>query len=426
MIHRLRKNFILTAMASVIFVLAVLMGLINLLNYVEKDRKAAEVLEVLMENGGMFPEEEKHVEKPEEKGAREENGDVPGMLGERPGPRLKLSAEAPYETRYFVVVLNPDGSLVYTDTRKIAAVSAREAADMARKLQSEGKISGYLGTYKYLAQQGESGIKYVFLDCTRDLNSVREFLRNSLLISLFGIGAIFLLIVFLSGRVLRPVAESYEKQKIFITNAGHEIKTPLTIINSCVDVLELEQGDNKWIQGIRGQTGRLETLTRELVSLAKMEEASAKLPMEEFSLSEAVRETLEPFALMAQNQNLEFVLNIQPDIIRRGNECALRQLCSILADNAVKYASGEGVICFSLFRKGRRILLVSENPAEGLVRGSQNRIFDRFYRGDSSRSSERPGYGIGLSMAQSIVAAHGGKIEAKSPDGKRMVITVFL
>ena len=312
------------------------------------------------------------------------------------------------------------------NTGKIAAVSTDEAIAMAQNLSSHNKTSGYTGNYKYLEAKTDSGYRYVFLDCTKDLDSVRSFLSTSLLVSLCGILAVFLLVLVLSKRAIRPVAESYDKQRQFITNASHEIKTPLTIIDSCTEVIELEQGESKWTQGIRGQVKRLTSLTQSLVSLARMDEGNTNLTMTDFSLSDAVTETLEPFALLAENKGLRFLLDVQPGISYPGNEQNLRQLCSILADNAVKYALSGSEIRFSLKKKGKKPVLTGENAAEGLKMGDQSILFDRFYRGDASHSSETGGYGIGLSMAQAIVAAHGGKISAKSEDGTSLTITVQL
>lgn len=445
MIAQLRKKFVLITMGSVLLVLVVLMGVINVTNYVKMDRGADQVLEVLAENGGTFPDLGKHRGA---MGAPDGDADDPGAPGGAGAQdssagaqtaaadagktdeanliadkQYGFSAETPYETRFFSVQLNTSGSLAAVNTGKIAAVSTEEAVSMAQALWASGKTGGYSGSYKYLAQQTDSGTLYIFLDCTRDLNSFKNFLSISLLVSLCGMLAVFGLVMVLSRRAIRPVAESYEKQKRFITNAGHEIKTPLAIIDSCTEVLEMEQGENKWTQGIRGQVQRLTSLTQSLVSLARMDEGSTNLPMAEFDLSAAVQETLDPFVLLAENRQKRLLCEVQPGIRLRGNEQTLRQLCSILADNAVKYALPESEIRVSLARKGKKIVLSSDNAAEGLKPGDQSILFDRFYRGDTSHSSEKSGYGIGLSMAQSIVTAHGGKIEAKSPDGKRLLIT---
>jgi signal transduction histidine kinase len=458
MIARLRKKFILIAMGSVILVLVVLMGVINTANFVKMNQSADEMLQILSENNGSYPGEDQPKENPDVPGdgpadnpaddaagnpaddsvndtaddaadglAEEDPGSGPDKSTDPGNSRHRdLSPETPYEIRYFSVELNQSGALSSVNTGKIAAVSTEEAVSMAQALMEKGKTSGYEGSYRYLASETENGTLYVFLDCTRDLSSAREFLSTSLLTSLCGILAVFLLVFARSRKAIRPIAESYEKQKQFITNAGHEIKTPLAIIDSCTEVIEMEQGKSKWTEGIRGQVHRLSALTQSLVALARMDEGFPDLKMEEFSLSDAVTETLEPFALLAENGGRHFALEIQPDIRYTGNELLLRQLCSILADNAIKYALPGSEIRFTLKKKGKHPVLVSENAAEGLKAGDQSILFDRFYRGDASRSSETGGYGIGLSLAQSIVTAHGGKIGAGSEDGSSLTITVQL
>jgi two-component system sensor histidine kinase CiaH len=412
MIAKLRKKFILIAMGSLILVLTMLMGAVNIANYARLNRSSDDIISVLADNGGSFPPPNQQSD------AKPPQPDGSGKLFS-PG----ISQETPYETRFFSVELSADGSLKSVNTGKIAAVSTDAAVAMAKTLFASGKQSGYSGDYKYRAVSKDGGTLYVFLDCTRDLNSFRNFLVLSLLASAGGILCVFILVLVLSRRAVRPVAESYEKQKQFITNAGHEIKTPLAVIDSCTDVLEMEQGENKWTSAIRAQVGRLTGLTKQLVSLARMDEAA---PMEtaDFSLTAAAEETLEPFSLMAESRGLRLTSKLEEDVRLRGNETLVRQLVSILADNAVKYAVG-GEIRFTLEKRGKRAVLTCENEAEGLKPGPQPQLFDRFYRGDASRSSEKAGYGIGLSMAQAIVQAHSGKIEAKS-DGKSLTITATL
>lgn len=426
MIARLRKKFILITMGSLVVVLAILMGFVNMANYKKMDNSAGAVLQILADNGGVFPDMHKAHVTPPGSGNSSADAGTPSASSPADSANLRsLSPETPYETRFFSVVLKKSGDLDAINTGRIAAVSTDEAAKMAKRLNRDGKTSGYYGDYKYLAKKTAGGTLYVFLDCTRDLASVKNFFRNSILVSLCGILGVFALVVPLSRHAIRPVAESYEKQKQFITNAGHEIKTPLAIIDSCADVLEMEQGENKWTAGIRGQVQRLSALTANLISLARMDEGISNLPHTNFSLSEAVADALEPFTLSAERSRLRLTAEIQPGIVYNGNEQALRQLCSLLADNAVKYAPPESEIRFTLARRGKKIVLISENQAEDLKAGDQSVLFDRFYRGDPSHSSETAGYGIGLSTAQSIAAAHGGKITAAS-DGKSLPVTVTL
>ncbi len=421
MIRRLRHSFVGITMLSVILVLTLLMGTINVVNYISKDRSNAQLLQMLADNNGSMPSE---TSPPNAQPSGNDSTPPEKPAGSDTKPQ-NWSAETPYETRYFSVTLNENDETVSVDTGKIAAISSSDAISLVQSLSASGKTSGYSGNYKFCTATNSSGQTiYIFLDCTRDLSSVRQFLRYSLLISLGGIVAIFFVAVLLSRRAVRPIAESYEKQTHFITDASHEIKTPLAVIASCTDVLEMEQGESKWSQGIRSQVDRLTELTQGLVSLARMDEHTGLLVSEEVNFSELLEETVNPFVLMAQKKNQHFQLHCQPDIKIQGDKRMLQQLCSILADNAVKYTPDGGNIAFTLQQKGRKISFVAENDAEGLSAGNQKQFFDRFYRGDQSRSSQCPGYGIGLSLAQSIVSAHGGKIEATSRDGTSLTITV--
>ena len=425
MIDKLRKRFIRITMLSVTGVLVVLMTAINLFNFVSADRSAGQRLELLASGGGAFPA---GANEQLPKTADQPMGDQPPAekSQKKKTGEKKLSPEAPYETRFFCVTLNAAGEATWVKTDYIAAVQPDEAGAIAQGLQAAEKTHGCSGSYKYLAQTLDDGsARYIFLDCTRSLNSFRSFLGISALVSLGGLGAVLLLVVLLSRRAIRPMAESYEKQKQFITDAGHEIKTPLTIIDSCTEVIEMEQGESKWTQGIRGQVRRLTALTASLVSLTRMDEAEGHLDMQELALTEVVDDALEPFTLLAQSRGLALQRELQSDLHLRGSEAALRQLCSILADNAVKYARKDTTISFRLRQKGRRVYLSCENQAEGLTRGSYDRLFDRFYRADASRSQVQ-GYGIGLSLARAIVTAHGGKISAESPDGASLVVTAVL
>ncbi len=446
MVSKLRKRVILYTVASVVLVLVLLMGIINAVNYMDKDRSADEILHYLAENGGDFPWYMRH---------GPEDGDMPteagGYMGEEQfdgdGDRLeddedrfedddlfdedmfshgRMTEETPFETRFFSVTLKDDGTVKKINTGKIAAVSSSEAAEMAGRAAAGGKTTGYDGNYKYLIYDNNGETLYIFLDCTRDLESVRSFLKISILVSLLGALAISLLVVILSPKMIKPVAESYAKQKEFITNAGHELKTPMTVIGSCTEVLEMQHGESKWTAGIKEQVKKLTDLTNHMVALAKMDEGGMDLLMEEVDLSELVNEALEGFCLKAEHQGRSFERCIDEGISIYGNPTMLTELVSILADNALKYGSADKPINFTLSKRGKKAVLTEENHAEGLAKGDLDRFFDRFYRGDTSHNSETPGSGIGLSMARSIAEAHGGSISAESPDGESIVITTVL
>ncbi len=276
MIQKLRRKFIAITMCSVIVVLGVIMGVVNFVNYQDINRRADERLNILAENDGVFP-------KPD---------DFPH--GKEPPPR-DMSPEAPFDTRYFTVLLRDTQAVVSVNTGRIAAVSTEAAASYAVELNQAGKTEGFLESYKYRAVPMDDGLLYIFLDCGRELSTFTSFLLTSCLVAIVGIFAVFVLVVFFSKRSIKPIAESYEKQKRFITDASHEIKTPLTIIDASTEVLELETGENEWTKSIKHQIKRLTALTEKLVLLSRMEETGTSFQMTDFSLSDAVTETAQPF-----------------------------------------------------------------------------------------------------------------------------------
>ena len=220
-----------------------------------------------------------------------------------------------------------------------ANLSAGQVAELARSAGDRER--GFLGNIRFLRHEVKGGVRYVFMDCTKGLTAFRKFLLTCALVSGGGLLAVFLLLWVLSGRMVRPVAESYEKQKRFITDAGHEIKTPLTIISADADVLAMEQGKNQWLEDIHSQVERLTVLTNNLIFLSKMEEP-AGLSMAEFSLSRLAGELAQSFRGMARIQGKTFTSEIQPDIVLTGSEGAVSRLLSNLLDNALKYSPRRG------------------------------------------------------------------------------------
>ncbi len=223
------------------------------------------------------------------------------------------------------------------------------------------------------------------------------------------------------------MAESYEKQKQFITDAGHELKTPMTIIAADAELAEMECGENQWLTDIRRQAQRLTGLTNDLIYLSRMEEEQTKLQLIDFPFSDMAEEMAQSFQALAQSQEKEFVLSIQPMISYTGDEKAIQQLLSILLDNALKYSPAGGHLELRLEKQGRTVLLTMSNTTvQPMARDKLPHLFDRFYRTDQSRNSSTGGYGLGLSIAKSIVLAHKGKIRAESPDGMSLSVIVTL
>ncbi len=405
MIGKLKLKFIILSMTALFVLLTVIVAGMNIINYNSVVEEADSILSVLSQNKGIFPDFE------------------PNASG-RPNDKLPphLSPETPYESRYFSVFYNEMGDIVNVDVSKISAIDRGNAVELAGKVSGN---KGFIREYRYIVSDDMGGTRMTFLDCGRKLEAFNKFLVSSITMSVIGYAIVFVIIFILSGKIIKPISEAYEKQKRFITDAGHEIKTPLTIINANADILEMEFDEpNESLIDIKEQTKRLKTLTEDLVMLSRMEEAEGRLPKIEFPISEVVSECAGPFKNLAIQKNKEFICNIEPMLTLGGNDKAIRQLVSILLDNALKYSNNGGTVALTLARQNHSIMLSVYNTVEGEINPEQLKyVFDRFYRTDTSRNSETGGHGIGLSIAKAITTSHDGKIKATTNDGKSFILT---
>lgn len=414
MIRKLQNKFILISMLSMLLVLTIIMASINIINYQKVVQDAENVLHILSENNGEFPRN--HPPKAD-------NLPVP----KEPRPYSSyMSPEMPYETRYFSVLISNDGSVLSANIEKVAAIDSKDASAYALRIWKQRKLSGFLSSYRYLKKSVPNGTLIIFVDCRRSLATFGTFLFSSILVSLLGLFSVFVLVFFFSRLVMKPVSESYEKQRRFITDAGHEIKTPLTIIDANREILEMEYGENEWSKSIGRQTLRLTELTNSLIYLSRMEESKKNLNYTDFSISDLASETADSFQVLADTQEKHFSTKITPLLSYHGNEDSIRRLFSILLDNAMKYSPPQGSIHVTLDKRGKNIRFMVYNTAKSISPESLPRLFDRFYRTDESRNFETGGYGIGLSIARAVTQAHKGKISAESKDGHSLLITVTL
>lgn len=406
-------------MLSTMLVLTAIMGVVNFSNYREMLDRADEMTALLEQNDGKFPEEPSWHEQDdtETPPAKPENDEK---------DKSRFSVETPFETRYFTVTVDENGEVTDCDLDRIAAVDEETAEEYTQTAQQKNKTTGFQGIYRYRVTETEDGAKYVFLDCRREISNFRTVLVTTISVSLLGLAAVFVLVVIFSRMVFRPVEESIQKQKRFITDASHELKTPLTIIDANIEVMEMESGESQWTKSTRKQIQRLSGLVQQLVTLSRLDEEKGLEEKCEFNLSEAVSECVQPYESLAQTREKNLTLNIEEDITYTGDERSIRQLAGILMDNAVKYSSENGNITLTLKKKGKKIFLEVYNDADDLPQGKLDVLFERFYRLDSSRNSGTGGSGIGLSMAKAIVQAHKGKITAGNKNGRGLTITVIL
>jgi len=445
MIKRLQRKFIAVAMISVIVVLIIIMGFINVINHRAITRDIDGILDALSENNGLivmrngigmedvplggenpsrFNDDRKKppeaVDNPDSDTNQEFNRGIRDM-----SELKRFGAETAYETRFFTVLINEKGSVVWTNTSNVASVDSKTAAEYALSVYGDKNRGYYKKNYRYKVTKTEnSSYLVIFVDCTQRLQAHTHFLKVSIITSLVGIVAIFVLVYILSYQAMKPIAETYEKQKRFITDSNHEIKTPLAVIRANTEVIEMTDGESEWTKSIMNQVDRLTELTRNLTALSRMDEESLNLTKEKMDLSAIVEDKVKEFEVLAKSKGLRLKKNIEPGVVFCGDEPSIRQLVSILLDNACKYAID--YIEVSLYNSKGKINLIVYNKAECVKKGSLDNYFDRFYRGDISHNKEVEGFGIGLSIAASIVVMHKGRISGVSEDGESVKFKVTL
>ena len=430
MIKTLQRKFILLTMLALISALLVVVGGINGINIYQVNKKSEILLSMLAENGGNFPQQTKkdpHPQMEEKDGKAAPKEESPKEAPQKGILDYPISEETPFETRYFTVTVADDSSdslEMSVNVSHIAAVSEEEAKEFTEELIEKEKISGYYGRYRYRkAETEDSKSIYIYVDCLNDLRSIQNFAVNSLLVGGIFLVLVLILVSVFSKRAIRPVVESMEKQKQFITDAGHEIKTPIAIILANTEVIEMCEGESEWTKSIKNQVSRLTELVGSLLMLSKMDETRQQIEMREVKFGKLIKEISNSFHTMLVQKNQKLELMVDEELSVYGNEKEIRQLGTILMDNAVKYTPDGGEIRISLKRKEKMAVLDFYNECESLPQGDLNRLFDRFYRADSSRSRESGGYGIGLSVAKAVVKNHKGKISVKAQE-KGILFTV--
>ena len=405
MIRRLQRQFVAIAMVSLLFIIVAIVFAINGFNLRQINITADAILELLAKNGGIFPD-----------------ADAAGLVSS-PDSDLVLTPESRFETRYFVVFVTQEGEISGVLTDNIASTTVEQAGEYAKQVLGGSKTIGYLKNFRYLVEETESGRMVLFLDRQVQLRSLETMMQLSCTFGIVALLVMFILVSYLSRRAIRPVIESVEKQKRFITDAGHELKTPLAIISADTEVLEMSGQDNAWTVSIRNQVKRLNTLVADLLTLSKLEEGQARQSFREFCLSDAVMEAAETFEPMAQHTLLE--INISPGITLRGDEAALRKMVSVLVVNAIKYTPSGGEVSVTLERRGKYPTFEVINPIDAMPEGDLNVLFERFYRADESRARGTGGYGVGLSIAKAIAEEHRARITAHALDEKHLAFTVM-
>ena len=439
MVKKLRRKFVLTAMLSLLLILVIMIGVINVVNIYQSVRDTDQLLNILSDNDGLFPGMQEQGGNAGNSSTNNTSGNdnKPGNLGPRgqmrPGDAFDFnmlnnmrSMEMPFQSRYFWVKYDSSGEVTAADTSHVASVSEEDALEYASSVRTGNNTKGFKHTFRYRIKTKSDGSSIViFLDMSSKLLDIYKLLTQSLLVGACALIAMFILVYIFSGQAVAPVVESLDKQKRFITDAGHELKTPLAVISANVDVLELESGKSEWSRSIKNQVTRMNDLVKNMLTLSRMDEERINVVFSEFDLSATVKETATSFEALATSKSKDYHANIAEGIFINGDRAAIVQLVSLLLDNAIKYSSEKGSI-HVLLSEEKNINLEVSNTCDAIPDGNLDRLFDRFYRADSSRARETGGYGIGLSVARAIATSHGGEIKALRDGDKiiRFVVTL--
>ena len=404
MIYNLRKKFIIISAVSVSVVFAVIFGVIYFVSTTELNRTMDMLTEVISNNDGIFPDFEENQMTPVPSGFRQDNFITP---------------DTPFSTRFFTVWADANNAIMHTNVEQISSVSEAEAEKYALQALDSKNERGWIADYRYKVNTTDYGKTVVFVngEMNRGTTLRLQYLVFTVMVGSFLV--ILMLIILISKRAVKPAAESYEKQRQFVTDANHELKTPLTLILSNLDIVEDEIGKNEWLEDIRSEGKRMGALINQLVMLSRMDEDTSNLSIMDFGFSDMVSDVVSEFEGLVAEKQKHLTVAIEPEIRYAGDEGLIRRLMSILLDNAIKYCDPGGQIHVMAYSKGRNAIIAVENTYQNVDNIELDKLFARFYRADKARTYNGS-FGVGLSIAEGIVKKHKGHIAAYKKDSNQI------
>ena len=402
MIEKLQRKFILICTVSVLLVVLLVFGVLLILNVSSTNRNMDALADRVSEGEGRFLPFQEEMPMPDKKPPK------------APPSADFITPETPFATRYFTVIFDASGEVREVNTDAIYAITGETAEAYAADALTRGSTRGWISSYRYKVFSLEEKTGVVFVDGSMSLSMLTQSMTIAGSV-LLGCAALVLILIFLlSKKAVKPISESYAKQKQFVTDASHELKTPLTLILANLDIAEAELGKNEWLNDIRAEGNRMAELVNHLVALSRMDENGHRMKMSEVDFGLLVFDAVSEFEPLARDRGKTIVASIDREIRCQGDEAYLYRLVGILMDNAVKYCDNGGEIRVTLSR-ARRTVLTVENTYAAVGELELKRLFDRFYRADKARKFTG-GFGVGLSMAKAIAETHKGEITAYKKD----------
>lgn len=401
---KLRLKMIGIVFASVVAAFMVMTIILVMCFGAYRNRQADQITAMISENNGTVPQLKDYKQQQKNSQAFERYFN-------------NYNEDSSYRTRFFRIFFDEDKKVTNVNMDHIAAVDEKKAVRMTKiAMLRRGKV-GLVGSYRYRKEYKDGQVRsIIFLDCKENQSFYHLAVTITITVSTLLTCLITVIFAIASKRAVRPFEINSNRQKQFITDASHELKTPLAIISANAEVLQYKGDGNEWTQNIIDQTKHMGKLINQLLVLAKLDEVQEKSEKQEADLKLLLEETIEPFEEVATQKKVTLKLHLEEGVTIRVNREQIAQLVSILTENAAKYVNDGGKIVWRLTKTQHGAVLVVKNTTEKELPDTK-RMFDRFYRSDSSRSSKTGGQGIGLSIAKKIVDSHKGSITAKAGDG---------
>ena len=446
MIQKLRRRLTLLVIGVLVVVTVLIVLSIDAMNRRNITSTANAALDMLAENEGRrpdlrfdWPAKPEDGEEPPEKPDGEEppekpDGTMPALDGNLPQPMngrpdLGLSGAASVLaslSNAYTIRLDADGGVTEWSSDRADLYDDEQIQTFANEALAQNRASGRVGTQYYRLTGEGDGRLLIALDARLEFLSVRRALRSAALAAslaclLLSVGASMLI-----RRMLKPVQESFERQKQFVWDASHEFKTPLAVISANAELLSREVGPSEYLGYIQSEVKRTDALVQNLLTLARMDKGTVKAEMKRLDLSKALLGVALPFESTVFEAGRTLETDIPEGVFVRGDEAMLQQLAVILLSNALKYSNEGGTIRLMLSQKGRGATITVFNTGAGIAPENLEKIFDRFYREDLSHNSEAGGNGLGLAIARTIAEAHKGRIRAESHFGQDATFIVTL
>lgn len=411
MIKKLQRRFIGISVVSLSVAMIVVVIIINLVNWFSVKRELETTINFISEGAQnvLPPEDMEHYKE--------------GMFSKRvPSGANRHERNMVAQSNWYCAVYSADGTLIKVSGENGIDDDDSAIVTVANEALKSDKDSGRIGDYLYRLQVSGGRTLVYLLNCETRLNAMHRLMLISGLACAGAILITFIIVSIASRKAVEPTIRNMEQQKEFITNASHELKTPLTVISTNMELLDMEVPGNNWVAATKKQTAVMRRLVDELVYLSRMEEESAPLEMENVQLKSLIEEVAEPFEAMAEYAGREFTVHVEDGLHAACDRASVQRLFSTLLDNAMKYASGSGPVKIQAKTEGRYALIeVSNEVIKPLTNEQCEQLFNRFYRVDPSRNKDKQsGFGIGLAIARAIAEKHGGSIKAQMTEGNRL------